>query len=138
MLLLCWWCCGLCRGYNIGVRLVDEFLAKANIGACESFRETAEVIAKASRRSQMRVCGPRFGGLGLDLTDLPGRTRCKSGVSAFSCVGTFVLLLHLFLLLLLLFVHVLLVHMLVLLLLHFLLILSCCCCCWNFSSTAFI
>ena len=35
------------RGYNIGVRLVDEFLAKAQIGTCQSFQETAEVIAKA-------------------------------------------------------------------------------------------
>jgi len=33
-------------GYNIGVRLIDEFLAKAQIGACGSFAETADVIAK--------------------------------------------------------------------------------------------
>ena len=38
------------RGYNIGVRLVDEFLAKAQIGACQSFQETAEVIAKVRLR----------------------------------------------------------------------------------------
>lgn len=43
--------CG-CRGYNIGVRIIDEFLAKANLdgnglsGACRDFRETADVIAK--------------------------------------------------------------------------------------------
>lgn len=37
----------LCRrGYNIGVRLVDEFLAKSNVSRCVDFRETAEVIAK--------------------------------------------------------------------------------------------
>lgn len=34
------------RGYNIGVRLIDEFLAKAQVGQCGSFAETAEVIAK--------------------------------------------------------------------------------------------
>lgn len=34
------------RGYNIGVRLIDEFLAKAQVGPCSSFTETAEVIAK--------------------------------------------------------------------------------------------
>ena len=34
------------RGHNIGIRLVDEFLAKARMGKCSSFRETAEVIAK--------------------------------------------------------------------------------------------
>jgi len=33
-------------GYNIGVRLVDEFLAKAQIGQCSNFGDTAEVIAK--------------------------------------------------------------------------------------------
>ena len=34
------------RGYNIGVRLIDEFLAKAQVGQCGNFSETAEVIAK--------------------------------------------------------------------------------------------
>ena len=34
------------RGYNIGVRLIDEFLAKAQVGHCSSFLETAEMIAK--------------------------------------------------------------------------------------------
>ncbi|KOO32201.1 trafficking protein particle complex subunit 3 [Chrysochromulina tobinii] len=33
-------------GYNIGVRLIDEFLAKAQVGNCGNFGETAEVIAK--------------------------------------------------------------------------------------------
>ena len=33
-------------GYNIGIRLVDEFLAKAQINSCQSFAETADVIAK--------------------------------------------------------------------------------------------
>ncbi|KAF7459013.1 BET3 vesicular transport protein [Cryptosporidium felis] len=32
-------------GYNIGIRLVDEFLAKSGISKCDSFRDTAEVIA---------------------------------------------------------------------------------------------
>lgn len=34
------------RGFNIGIRLVDEFLAKAQISSCQNFTETAEVIAK--------------------------------------------------------------------------------------------
>jgi trafficking protein particle complex subunit 3 len=33
-------------GYNIGVRLIEDYLAKANTGACTSFRETAEMISK--------------------------------------------------------------------------------------------
>lgn len=35
-----------CRGYNIGVRLVDEFLAKSKQGRCSSFREAADVVAR--------------------------------------------------------------------------------------------
>ncbi|KAL7266311.1 transport protein particle 22 kDa subunit [Rhizina undulata] len=33
-------------GYNIGLRLIEDFLAKTNIGKCANFRETAETIAK--------------------------------------------------------------------------------------------
>lgn len=39
----------LFRGYNIGVRLIDEFLAKSNVstpGGCTDLKETADVIAK--------------------------------------------------------------------------------------------
>ncbi|KAL8269838.1 hypothetical protein Esti_006252 [Eimeria stiedai] len=42
-------------GYNIGIRLVDEFLAKSGIGACGGFRETAEVIAKLGLRMFLGV-----------------------------------------------------------------------------------
>ncbi|GAB5588555.1 transport protein particle 22 kDa subunit [Umbelopsis nana] len=33
-------------GYNIGQRLIEDFLARSNIGRCTEFRETAEVISK--------------------------------------------------------------------------------------------
>ncbi|XP_070568296.1 trafficking protein particle complex subunit 3-like [Ptychodera flava] len=33
-------------GYNIGVRIVEDFLARSNVGRCHDFRETADVIAK--------------------------------------------------------------------------------------------
>jgi len=33
-------------GKNIGLRLIDEFLAKSGLGRCKDFRETADVIAK--------------------------------------------------------------------------------------------
>lgn len=36
----------LLRGYNIGIRLIDEFLSKSGTTSCQDFRETAEVIAK--------------------------------------------------------------------------------------------
>jgi trafficking protein particle complex subunit 3 len=33
-------------GHNIGIRLIDEFLAKSGVTNCSNFRETAEIIAK--------------------------------------------------------------------------------------------
>lgn len=33
-------------GYNIGLRLIEDFLAKTNMGKCANFRETAEAISK--------------------------------------------------------------------------------------------
>jgi hypothetical protein len=33
-------------GYNIGTRLIEDFLARSNLGRCTDFRETCEVIAK--------------------------------------------------------------------------------------------
>lgn len=35
-----------CRGYNIGIRLIDEFLAKSKINKCLDFRDSAEKLAK--------------------------------------------------------------------------------------------
>nr|XP_024377939.1 trafficking protein particle complex subunit 3-like [Physcomitrium patens]PNR53279.1 hypothetical protein PHYPA_009655 [Physcomitrium patens] len=42
-------------GYNIGARLVDDFLAKANITKCTDFRETADVIAKVGFKMFLNV-----------------------------------------------------------------------------------
>ena len=33
-------------GYNIGMRLIEDFLAKSSTGRCANFRETAEMISK--------------------------------------------------------------------------------------------
>lgn len=33
-------------GYNIGLRLIEDFLAKSSTGRCANFRETAEMISK--------------------------------------------------------------------------------------------
>ena len=35
-------------GYNIGMRLIEDFLAKSGVGRCANFRETADMIAKVS------------------------------------------------------------------------------------------
>lgn len=39
-----------CRGFSIGQRLVDEFLAKSKTQRCSDFREAAEKVAKAGFR----------------------------------------------------------------------------------------
>jgi hypothetical protein len=49
------------RGFNIGSRLVDEFLAKSSVAACHNFRDTAETIA--------RVAFKMFLGVAADVTN---------------------------------------------------------------------
>ena len=36
-------------GYNIGTRLIEDFLARSGLGRCADFREVGEVIAKVRR-----------------------------------------------------------------------------------------
>ncbi|EFR02896.1 trafficking protein particle complex subunit 3 [Nannizzia gypsea CBS 118893] len=33
-------------GYNIGMRLIEDFLARSGMGRCTNFRETADIISK--------------------------------------------------------------------------------------------
>lgn len=33
-------------GYNIGTRLIEDFLAKSGLGRCADFREVGEVVSK--------------------------------------------------------------------------------------------
>ncbi|XP_009607184.1 uncharacterized protein LOC107803357 [Nicotiana tabacum] len=42
-------------GYNIGIRLIDEFLAKSNVSRCVDFKETAEIIAKVGLKMFLGV-----------------------------------------------------------------------------------
>ncbi|CAM9126327.1 unnamed protein product [Heterosigma akashiwo] len=35
-------------GYNMGIRMIDEFLAKSGITSCTDFRETGEVLSKVA------------------------------------------------------------------------------------------
>jgi len=37
-------------GYNIGMRLIEDFLAKSNTGACSNFREVADMISKVREK----------------------------------------------------------------------------------------
>ena len=38
-------------GYNIGTRLIEDFLARSNVGRCADFKDTGEVVAKVSIQS---------------------------------------------------------------------------------------
>ncbi|KAK1927321.1 NO signaling/Golgi transport ligand-binding domain-containing protein [Papiliotrema laurentii] len=40
-------------GYNIGTRLIEDFLARTGLQRCSSFAETAEVVSKVSRSTQI-------------------------------------------------------------------------------------
>lgn len=42
-------------GYNMGVRLIEEFLATSGMGRCHSFKETADVISKVGFRMFLNV-----------------------------------------------------------------------------------
>ncbi|KAH9993773.1 BET3 family protein [Russula vinacea] len=42
-------------GYNIGTRLIEDFLARSNLGRCTDFRETGEVIAKVGFKSFLNI-----------------------------------------------------------------------------------
>lgn len=39
-------------GYNIGLRLIEDFLAKSSVPACTNFKEVAEMISKVIPSSQ--------------------------------------------------------------------------------------
>ncbi len=48
-------------GYNIGVRLIEDFLAKTSMARCGNFRDTAEMISKVCALDGWQwPCSPRF------------------------------------------------------------------------------
>lgn len=48
--------CGWCRGFNIGQRLIDEFLARSGSGKCNrELKEIAEIIAKVFNKASIRT-----------------------------------------------------------------------------------
>jgi hypothetical protein len=40
-------------GYNIGIRLIEDFLAKSSAPACTNFREVSEMISKVGPTSRI-------------------------------------------------------------------------------------
>ncbi|KAK4539742.1 hypothetical protein LTR36_010395 [Oleoguttula mirabilis] len=53
-------------GYNIGLRLIEDFLAKSATGHCSSFRETAEVISKVGFKMFLNVVPSVVGWQGVE------------------------------------------------------------------------
>lgn len=45
-------------GYNIGCRIIEDFLARSALGRCSDFREVGEVVAKV--RLQLLEGGASF------------------------------------------------------------------------------
>lgn len=42
-------------GKNIGAKLIDDFISKANLGACQTFKETLDFIAKVGFKMYLGV-----------------------------------------------------------------------------------
>ncbi|KAL4067908.1 NO signaling/Golgi transport ligand-binding domain-containing protein [Scleroderma yunnanense] len=42
-------------GYNIGTRLIEDFLARSSLGRCTDFREVGEVVAKVGFKSFLNI-----------------------------------------------------------------------------------
>ncbi|KAH7103913.1 TRAPP I complex [Auriculariales sp. MPI-PUGE-AT-0066] len=42
-------------GYNIGTRLIEDFLARSNLGRCADFREVGEVVSKVGFKSFLNI-----------------------------------------------------------------------------------
>ncbi|KDQ17987.1 hypothetical protein BOTBODRAFT_52801 [Botryobasidium botryosum FD-172 SS1] len=42
-------------GYNIGTRLIEDFLARSNMGRCSDFREVGEVVSKVGFKAFLNI-----------------------------------------------------------------------------------
>ncbi|TDL24818.1 transport protein particle complex subunit [Rickenella mellea] len=42
-------------GYNIGTRLIEDFLARSSLGRCADFREVGEVVSKVGFKSFLNI-----------------------------------------------------------------------------------
>lgn len=43
------------RGYNIGTRLIEDFLARTGLQRCQTFSETAEVVSKVAFKTFLNI-----------------------------------------------------------------------------------
>ena len=43
------------RGYNIGVRLIEDFLSRSGVNKCTDFKETANIISKLAFKQYLGI-----------------------------------------------------------------------------------
>ncbi|EIN07250.1 transport protein particle complex subunit [Punctularia strigosozonata HHB-11173 SS5] len=77
-------------GYNIGTRLIEDFLARSNLGRCTDFREVGEVIAKIGFKAFLNIT-PTVTHAALPAPSSPrtGAPTLQPGASGASFVLTF-------------------------------------------------
>ncbi|KAF9469186.1 transport protein particle complex subunit [Collybia nuda] len=68
-------------GYNIGTRLIEDFLAKSGIGRCSDFREVGEVVSKVGFKSFLNIT-PTITHTAPPSTPSPGRPESNPMVQA--------------------------------------------------------
>ncbi|KAI0345363.1 transport protein particle complex subunit [Trametopsis cervina] len=65
-------------GYNIGTRLIEDFLARSNIGRCADFKETGEVVAKVGFKSFLNISPTVTHGAPTAVATSPTNTTAQS------------------------------------------------------------
>ncbi|KAJ9106556.1 hypothetical protein QFC20_004048 [Naganishia adeliensis] len=62
-------------GYNIGTRLIEDFLARTSLPRCSDFRETAEVVSKVGFKTFLNITPSiTFPSTTTQTTEVPGMT----------------------------------------------------------------
>ncbi|KAJ7172271.1 transport protein particle complex subunit [Mycena filopes] len=74
-------------GYNIGTRLIEDFLAKSGVGRCADFREVGEVVAKVGFKSFLNITPTVTHGVGAPPPS-PGRPASTGPGSQANSVGS--------------------------------------------------
>jgi len=73
-------------GYNIGTRLIEDFLAKSNLGKCTDFREVGEVVSKVGFKSFLNITPTIVHGALPPSSPTPGRPPSTSTGSFFTLI----------------------------------------------------
>ncbi|EDR14903.1 transport protein particle complex subunit [Laccaria bicolor S238N-H82] len=66
-------------GYNIGTRLIEDFLAKSGMGRCADFREVGEVVSKVGFKSFLNIT-PTVTHSGLPPPQSPNRPQGAASI----------------------------------------------------------